>query len=479
MSAAIYARVSTEEQARSGYSIADQIRRCKEKLLKLGITDIKEFVDDGYSGEFMERPALDELRQNLRNKKITTVIIYDLDRLSRETEHLLILVKEIEKRAKLVFVTNEYAKTPAGELFLTLHAGIAKYEKAMIKERTMRGKREKALAGKLIVNGNPLGYDFDKEKQMYVVNEREAETIRLIFDLYINNNYGTRQLVRELKLLGKVNKKGQPLTASNILRILKSELYAGVKWSFQRYDKKIGQKKVCQLQRDQSEWVAINVPPIISREIWEKAQQIIKFKSISSKRNKKYEYLIANIIRCGGCGFAMTGQTYKTFLAKRKKDYSYYTCSSIQEKRGCTCKRIPVKELDTIVWEWISKFLLTNYDLNDLCKIFPGNQQNKPTRDALSQHIEELLRRQANIIKWVTSGTVDMSIAEKDLKKLSKEITTTRNLLNSTLPQVSLPVSRNKILDVNTFTDKRDIMLKLGITIMAIREGNKIKWWFV
>jgi site-specific DNA recombinase len=138
---AIYVRVSTEEQAKSGYSLPDQIRRCTEKANSLAV---KEYIDDGYSGEFLERPALEKLRNDLRIGLIRTVIVYDLDRLSRETDHLLILVKEFEKKATLIFVTNEYAKTPSGEMFMTIHAAIAKYEKSTIKERTIRGKRQKA-----------------------------------------------------------------------------------------------------------------------------------------------------------------------------------------------------------------------------------------------------------------------------------------------------------------------------------------------
>ena len=97
---AIYCRVSTDTQAEQGYSISDQIRSCHAHAAKLGLITTKEseYIDDGYSGEYLERPALDRLRCEIRAKRIKNVIIYDPDRLSRNLTNQLLIADEIEKQ---------------------------------------------------------------------------------------------------------------------------------------------------------------------------------------------------------------------------------------------------------------------------------------------------------------------------------------------------------------------------------------------
>ena len=117
MNAAVYARVSTDLQAEKGYSLQTQIEACTQKAKEMGAVAIKTYVDDGYSGSYLERPALDKLRDALDAKLYDMVVIYDQDRLSRTLSHQLLLTEEIEKSgAQLVFVSSEYKRTPEGIL---------------------------------------------------------------------------------------------------------------------------------------------------------------------------------------------------------------------------------------------------------------------------------------------------------------------------------------------------------------------------
>ncbi|HWR31820.1 MAG TPA: recombinase family protein, partial [Negativicutes bacterium] len=132
---AIYARVSTDDQARAGYSLPDQVAACRQRLLALGHTDIAEYIDDGYSGEFLDRPALSRLRDDLRKKKVEIVMVYDPDRLSRNLINQLLLSDEFEgENCKLLFVTGDYDASPEGRLFFSLRGAVAEFEKAKIRE---------------------------------------------------------------------------------------------------------------------------------------------------------------------------------------------------------------------------------------------------------------------------------------------------------------------------------------------------------
>jgi site-specific DNA recombinase len=113
MNVAIYARVSTEWQVEHGYSIGTQLEACRKKAESLGAFVVKEYVDDGYSGGFLERPALEQLRDAVQEGLYEAVIVHDADRLSRKLIHQLILVEEFEKyKCKPVFVLGEVADTP-------------------------------------------------------------------------------------------------------------------------------------------------------------------------------------------------------------------------------------------------------------------------------------------------------------------------------------------------------------------------------
>lgn len=464
MKAAIYCRVSTEEQARSGYSIPDQIAKCTKKAYIDGATEVIEYIDDGYSGEFMERPALDALRNDIRSDIIKLVVVYDLDRLSRETDHLLILVKEIERKAKLVFVTNEYAKTPAGELFMTLHAGIAKYEKSMIKERTTRGKRQKALSGKLTHNDRPLGYDFDSINSMYIINDAEAATVRKIFELYISNRYGFHKLAADINSLGARTKKGNRFDNSAVDRIIGNEMYCGTKWAYRRYEKKTGQNTVRNIIRDRSEWIPISVPAIIDRETWEQAQIIRRENKKNSLRNTKHEYLVKNIVRCGLCGRAMTGYSCSTY----GRTYYYYRCTGITEHPKCKARLIPSDELDEYVW---SK-LLQAAKSGNINQLVPQQQMNTIDYTAI---LADLKQRKAAITKWVADGDIEIEAAGKQLKQLNDEIAIIQQKINSSTNERK-EIDPLKIIQAKTFDKKRAALLSSGFKISVSKNNNCINY---
>ena len=162
--------VSTEKQVEK-YSIPSQLSELKERCQKESLTPISDldkdaFIDDGYSGADMDRPALNRLRKAVKEGRVDVVLIYDPDRLSRSLFHLLILADEIEKRGvKLEFITQEMGNTAEGRMLFNLRGIVAEYEREKIKERTIRGSREKAKQGKLLNPRNvPYGFRYNAEK---------------------------------------------------------------------------------------------------------------------------------------------------------------------------------------------------------------------------------------------------------------------------------------------------------------------------
>ncbi|WP_371381434.1 recombinase family protein [Sporomusa aerivorans] len=465
---AIYSRVSTDEQARTGYSLQDQIQSCRQRLLSLGLANINDYIDDGYSGEFLERPALDKLRDDLRAGIIEHVCVYDPDRLSRNLTNQLILADEIEKSgAKLLFITGDYDASPEGRLFFSMRGAISAFEKAKIRERSMRGKRAKVLAGKPIFSRPPFGYSCDRKTDQYIIVPEEAEIVRSIFDYYVNKKYGTLPLAADLQANGIINTRtGRPFSASVLHHILSNELYAGTKWSFTTYQKLIAQKKRKLIHRDKSEWVAITIPAIIDQETWEKACEIREQNKVLAKRNAKYEYLLSSVIKCANCGYAMRGIT---FPKRTQKDYSYYVCTAYINGNECDCRTgIPVKELDEAVWDYIQKTYSKSYKSNK------GRRIKEKPRESTESHLANLKARKVAILKWVSTGTIDMNEAEKELNNLNTAINNVIESLEKQ-PQV-IDISPKEISNAKTLEDKRRVLLKLRITVHAKKENGQISY---
>lgn len=137
----VYTRVSTEEQAREGYSLASQLEACRTKATALGATEIVECVDEGASGEILTRPQLTRAREIMRQGGINAFVCLDPDRLARKLAHQLLITEEIERcGVRLEYVNFDRANNPEGNLLYAIRGAIAEYEKEKIKERTVRAK---------------------------------------------------------------------------------------------------------------------------------------------------------------------------------------------------------------------------------------------------------------------------------------------------------------------------------------------------
>jgi site-specific DNA recombinase len=204
--AAIYTRVSTEEQVK-GFSLPTQIEACQKLAVSHGYTVPEHHVltDDGISGTTLDRPGLRQLRELVNARAIAAAIVIDIDRLSRNLGHQLLLAEEFERAdVKLLIVSHPMEQGPEGWLFFQMRGALAEYERAKILERTSRGRRGRVQAGfALLGSGVPLGYEYlrgsaDRTvRGSLVINTAEAALVQQIFDLYLSG-YGIWAIARRL-----------------------------------------------------------------------------------------------------------------------------------------------------------------------------------------------------------------------------------------------------------------------------------------
>ena len=197
MRAALYARVSTDEQAEK-YGLSSQLTELGELAAKKSFTvpEGAEFVDDGYSGATLDRPALDRLREAVRARAFDVVLVHDPDRLSRKLAHQLLLVEELERAGVgLEYFTTPREDTPEGRLLLNVKGVVAEYEREKIRERTTRGKKQKARS-KLVPTGPwPYGYRLDTTRPGGLGVHLMRSTMDLVD--YQKNPHGGTTLVLE------------------------------------------------------------------------------------------------------------------------------------------------------------------------------------------------------------------------------------------------------------------------------------------
>jgi site-specific DNA recombinase len=476
----LYVRVSTEEQAKKGYSLDTQIARCREKAIAEGADPEKILVipDEGYSGEFMDRPGLNQLRELLYDKRVASVTVYDLDRLGRDASLLLAIGKEIDRAgAALQFVTYEYANTPEGKFFFTVRSGMAEYEKALIRERTIRGKRGKFEKGKL-PNRPPYGYDFVAETKTWRVNDEEAEIVRYIFRSCVEGK-GYRVITSDLNEQGKRNKQKKPFKDSHVWSILRSTTYVGMYTAFRERWKKVGHNEFEVSKTPESEWITIEVPAIITVDTMLQAEESRNKNKLVSKRNNKREYLLRGILKCGCCKGGMISR-YAWKRQDRNHEYKYYYCHRQNAKLGCTAKMVPADEVDEKVWELFKEVAKGEKTIEELL----SRQNITPVNHAaeirwLEEQIEAIRKRRENIRATYNVGDLDDMEYQKDLKDTKKQLETCQQRLvqltkseqeyRRSIPAIN-PV---ELLNAQTIDEKQKLLNAWGIVVFAERVGDE------
>ncbi|MDD9334632.1 MAG: recombinase family protein [Rickettsiaceae bacterium] len=319
---AIYTRKSNEDGLEQKFNSLDAQRVACEKYIKSRegwVALAKRYDDGGYSGSNLNRPAIKELFEDVKAGEVDCVVVYTLDRLSRETKDCIEVTSFFRRhRISFVAVTQIFDNnTPMGKFVQTVLSGAAQLEREMIVER-VKNKIATSKEEGLWMGGNPpLGYDV-KDKEL-IINEKEAKVIKHIFERYMELK-SMAELARELNREGYRTKKfeaksgkvygGEIFKKATVRRIITNPIYMG---KTRHYEKQYKGKHEA----------------IIEEEKWKKAQELIKDQPY---RKAKYEEaLLKGIIKCKSCDVNMT----LTYSKKENKRYRYYVCNNHLRGKDC------------------------------------------------------------------------------------------------------------------------------------------------
>jgi site-specific DNA recombinase len=292
LKAVVYARVSTEEQT-SNYSIEAQLEAARNLAAARGLEIVKEYIDEGWSGTLLNRPALNELMRDCENGKIEIIIVYRIDRFFRDVRHLLDTMDFLEAHGvKFISATEPFdTSTPVGRYILGQFGLIAELERTTFLERARAGRSRRIASGKWW-GTPPFGYDYDLSPGTLVLNEREAEVIRLAYKFYKEPGETLESVANKLNALGYRGKKGYRWTGGTVHALLTRELYTGKSY-LNKNEATKGNRPL----------IPITAPQIISRDEFEFMQELLRKRRLARDPQKRVRnFLLRYLVRCGECG---------------------------------------------------------------------------------------------------------------------------------------------------------------------------------
>ncbi|MFZ2522518.1 MAG: recombinase family protein [Minisyncoccia bacterium] len=373
---AVYARVSTSNQE-DQKTIDAQLSEVREFAEKNKYIIVKTYKDEGWSGDILARPELDQLRHDARSKMWDAVLVYDPDRLGRQLLFQQIVIDELKKlEIEILFVTMPPVKNASDKLLFGVRGLFAEYEKAKITERFRIGKVNRVKNGYVLTSEAPYGYTYVLNKGKrgsadyivghYEINEREAKIIKQIFSWVGDEGMTLRGVVRRLQGLGiqpRKSKRGVWNT-STLSTLLKHEVFIGTAYwgvsyavipdrqsTTTRYK---NTEKTSRRIRPKKEWYPISVSAIIEKDLFERTTLRLQKNFQTLGRNTVNEYLLAGRIWCV-CGGRRAGE------GVQKGKHLYYRCTNrvhtFPLPPTCAEGSINARIADDIVWQRVKETL--------------------------------------------------------------------------------------------------------------------------
>ncbi len=313
--AILYARVSTEEQAKSGYSLAQQLEALREYAASEGYEVLEEVTDPGQSGASLVRPGMDRMRDLVAAGGVSVVLAQDRDRFAREPAYHYLLTKEFEEYGcKLRALNDRGDDTPEGQLTDDILDTLAKFERAKTAERTRRGLLRKAKEGKVIKGPKPnFGFRFNEANDQLVIHEPEMQIVEKIFRMAAEG-MGPKAIQTQIYHEGIPSPTGKAMWPHRIIKtqLLLNDLYRphtyqeisalvspkvatrldpsknyGIWWFNRRNVKKRQAQKpdgnggrrykvhTLVKTRDKDDWIAVPVPAYLPRELVDQVRILI------------------------------------------------------------------------------------------------------------------------------------------------------------------------------------------------------------
>jgi site-specific DNA recombinase len=436
----------------------------------------KIYTDPGYSGASLDRPGLKEMIRDIEAGLIDKVVVYKLDRLSRSQKDTLYLIEDVFLKNNTDFVSmseNFDTSSPFGIAMIGILAVFAQLDRAQIKERMTMGREARAKEGKWNGGERPTGYQYDKEKDLLVIDPYEAAQVREAFDLFVSG-----MSIRGIETLfykkGYSHKSG-PWSTLTIKKILQNKTYLG----YVKYN---------------GEYFKAEHDAIIDEEIFDKARKIFEQRAElypTGPQQRKHDALLSGLIRCYNCG----ARYHKRQISRKgSTPVHWYACYSRSKSSAkmivdptCKNKNWKVKDLDKIIVEEIKK-LKTDPDYISTIREEAKRNVEEPSKVAMFEH--EIAKIDAQISRFmdlygIGKFTIDQVSAKVDpLNETRRNLQRELEALNAETGRITETQAREVVETFEELIDRGnfdEIRLAVETLIYYVEIDNEdiiIHWRF-
>ena len=531
--AVLYARVSGEEQAKKGYSLADQLDALRDWCSANDYEVIDEVQDRGFSGAYLERPGLDRIREMVAGGDVDAVVVLFRDRIARGVYAQLLSEEFRDHGARLVALNSRGDDSPDGELGDNILDVIAAWERKKIAERMNRGKRRKAKEGKVVAGPRPnYGFRFNEGRDGYLVDEDKMAIIRRVFRMVgaegmtlnatrcglekegIPTPSGrrgwSRQYLRNCiyddTYLSHAFEEISQLVTPEVAASLDPSRNYGVWWygterhayAQRRELAPDGTPRYKKVKRSvpapREEWIAVPVPDAgIPKEWVFAAREAIKDNEWVSSAGDQVWELTGGVIRCADCGRAMSVNYI------RAKGRGYYRCTGRYnggiENRCSRGHTVRAELAEALVWRFVSEILADPHRLaQGLEKMLENERQPSVGEDGASwlRRIAEIGLKQERLLDLHLGGDITTeqfraksaeleearAAAEGQLEAARSRLVRLKDIERSKEALISHYASFvPQALSELSSEEKNQIYKMMHLQILAQRDGTLIADW--
>lgn len=394
--AVIYARFSSDKQTEA--SIDGQLRVCREYAERNGIIIAGTYIDRAMTGTNDNRDDFQRMLKDSDRREWDYVLVYKLDRFSRNKYETAIHRKHLKDNGvKLISAMENIPDSPEGILLESLLEGMNQYYSEELSQKVRRGLRESHIKGNAICNRVPYGWD--KVNKKYVVNEREAEIVREIFNTYLSGKT-TKQVADGLVERGIKNKE-LTFKENQIYTMLHNEKYTGI---YRIHDQ-----------------VYDNIfPPIITTDLFERTQKRLAMFA-TGKHVPDVSYMLRGKIKCGHCGKSYVAWTGKDRYGHIRR---YYRCNGNTHP----CKSIKKDALENLVMRTIEKTFGSDGNLEHITDFIlkreNENVNKNPELHFAEKELDAVMKSLKGIMKAIEMGVITETTKERleELEKQKKDL---------------------------------------------------------
>ena len=490
-----YARVSTDKDEQL-HSLSAQVSFFNDYISKVPNWHfIGSYIDEGISGTSVKkREEFLRMIEDAKKHKFDLILTKEISRFSRSTLDSIKYTQELLQNGVGVYFLNDNINTilPDSELRLTMMSSIAQDEVRRLSERVSFGMRRSIDSGVVLGCSNIYGYVKDKGK--LVIDEKQAEMIKIIYDRYANTTDGLSKVSRYLYSLGYKSKTGKRLDTTILTRIIENPKYKGYYCGHKTKVLDYRTKKKKKLS--ESDWIIYkdteNVPPIVSEELWERANKKLKQRqeSFASRSVNKAvfqnRYTYSGKIYCGHHNL-----TYHRSSAGKRKNNPVWECQVYRKEslKGCSNPRVFEFELDTLFKDMFNKLLKRkNYIFDEIvsvCENYLESHNNDSEIKNIESKILLLNNKKDKLLELVMEEYLEKADYKKQVDLLNEEINSYQNKLNELkIDKKDKNYIKNKINEIkkaldNCLTDDKcysDVFNELIDKIIVNKiEDKKIK----